>query len=45
MAGGDASASRDALARAVAAAKAAARPRVASVFAIERPAPVARQAN
>ena len=33
MAGGDASASRDALARAVAAAKAAARPRVASVFA------------
>ena len=33
MAGGDTSASRDALARAVAAAKAAARPRVASVFA------------
>ena len=33
MAGGDASASRDALARAVAAAKAAARPRLTSVFA------------
>ena len=33
MAGGDASASRDALARAVAAAKAASRPRLASVFA------------